>query len=93
MIVLNRIRKTTHLILFSLLPSFTGRFCPSYETKALIKCRHPYDSTLPAGPCHIFFDSAAPLAAPFLLFRLKRWGFSSCRIEVQNGGLLLTATR
>jgi hypothetical protein len=93
MTVFNGIRETARLILFSLMPSFTGSFCPSDETKALIECLHPQESTNRSGPYRIFFASASPLAAPFLLFRLKRWGFSSCRVEVQQGGLLLTATR
>jgi len=41
----------------------------------------------------IFFPDTYALAAPFLLFRMKRRGFSSSRVIVQNGGLLLTAMR
>ncbi|RQW84396.1 MAG: hypothetical protein EHM79_14005 [Geobacter sp.] len=93
MIVSIGMRETARLILFSLTPSFAGRFCPSDETKALIEYLQPNDSSAPSSPCQLFFASASPLAAPFLLFRLKRWGFSSCRVSVQQRGLLLTATR
>jgi len=41
----------------------------------------------------LFFPGTCAIAAPFLLFRMKRRGFSSSRVTVQNGGLLLTATR
>jgi len=41
----------------------------------------------------IFFPDTYILAAPFLLFRMKRRGFSSSRVTLENGGLLLTATR
>ncbi len=47
----------------------------------------------PLDTVRLFFPGAHPLAAPFVLFRLKRTGFSSCRIIVKDGGLLLTATR
>jgi len=47
----------------------------------------------PVDTVRLFFPGAHPLAAPFMLFRLKRTGFSSCRIIVKDGGLLLTATR
>jgi len=41
----------------------------------------------------LFFPNTFMLAAPFLLFRMKRRGFSASRVTVQNGGLLLTALR
>jgi hypothetical protein len=33
------------------------------------------------------------LAAPFILFRLKRCGFSTCRVIHENGGLTVSARR
>lgn len=47
----------------------------------------------PLETVRIFFPKTLALAAPFLLFRMKRKGFSESRVTVQNGGLLLTATR
>jgi hypothetical protein len=45
------------------------------------------------GEIHIFFPGCLPLAAPFLLFRLKREGYSRCRAIVTEGGLQLHAAR
>jgi len=45
------------------------------------------------GFLKIFFPGVFPLAAPFLLYRLKRTGFSGCRVTVTDGGLLVTASR
>jgi hypothetical protein len=41
----------------------------------------------------IFVPGAFPLAAPFVLFRLKRWGFSECRVNVDRDGLYIEAQR
>jgi hypothetical protein len=41
----------------------------------------------------IFIPEVLPLTAPFLLFYLKRNGFSGCRAEVANGGLIVHASR
>jgi len=56
---------------------------------------HP-DQTFVAvqdGTTGIFISNVLPLAAPFILFRLKRTGFSGCRVIVKDGGLLVTASR
>lgn len=45
------------------------------------------------GTMGFFVPHVFPLAAPFILFRLKRQGFSGCRVTVQEGGLLVKATR
>jgi len=41
----------------------------------------------------IVFLAARSVAAPFLLFRLKRSGYSGCEVAVLPHGLLLTARR
>jgi hypothetical protein len=41
----------------------------------------------------IFIPAVLPVTAPFLLFYLKRNGFSGCRAEVANGGLIVRAAR
>lgn len=41
----------------------------------------------------LFFKGCLMPAAPFLLFRLKREGFSSCRIAVLPDGIALNAHR
>jgi hypothetical protein len=45
------------------------------------------------GKLALFFPGCAALAAPFLLFRLKREGYSGCRAIATNDGLLVDATR
>ncbi len=34
-----------------------------------------------------------PLVAPLIMFRLKRRGYSNCRVEVSGGGLVVYADR
>jgi hypothetical protein len=45
------------------------------------------------GELALFFPDCSPLAAPFLLFRLKRTGFSGCRAVITGEGLSLHGTR
>jgi hypothetical protein len=45
------------------------------------------------GTCTIFLPETSPLAAPFILFRLKRNGYSACRVTVADSGLLVSAAR
>jgi len=45
------------------------------------------------GKLALFFPECAALAAPFLLFRLKRTGFSACRVTATDEGLLVDAAR
>jgi hypothetical protein len=45
------------------------------------------------GEIKILFHGCLAFAAPALLFRLKRSGFSNCRVIMTKEGLLLCATR
>ncbi len=45
------------------------------------------------GTCTLFLPDTSPLAAPFILFRLKRNGYSACRVTVAHSGLLVSAAR
>ena len=45
------------------------------------------------GTVRLFVPGVCFLAAPFVLFRLKRWGFSGCRVVVEAGGLVIEAQR
>ena len=45
------------------------------------------------GTLRLFFPGCLAPAAPCLLFRLKRSGFSACRATMTPEGLLLTAIR
>jgi hypothetical protein len=53
----------------------------------------PGYSATAEGTRRLFFPYGMPIAAPFILFRLKRSGFSDCRVTVTDGGLLVTARR
>ncbi len=45
------------------------------------------------GELTLFFPDCISLAAPFLLMRLKRTGFSRCQAVIECGGIVLTARR
>lgn len=53
----------------------------------------PTRAVTDGGEIALFFPGCPALAAPFLLFRLKRLGFSRCRARVAPTGLTLTARR
>ena len=42
---------------------------------------------------HVRIEDCHHLAAPFVLFRLKRTGFSACRVVYENDGLTIYARR
>lgn len=46
-----------------------------------------------SGELRLFIRRCRPIAAPFLLFRLKREGFSRCSVEAGAEGLLVRARR
>lgn len=45
------------------------------------------------GELRLFFPDCLPLAAPFILFRLKRQGFSGCYVRSAERGLYVAARR
>lgn len=47
----------------------------------------------PSGELRLFIPCCRPLAAPFILFRLKREGFSRCSVQAAEQGLLVRARR
>lgn len=55
--------------------------------------KDPAYTTDPNGTMGFFIPLVFPLAAPFILFRLKRTGFSGCRVIVKDRGLLVIASR
>jgi hypothetical protein len=78
-----RIRRTAFLVLCSLFPS----------ASASLYNKEGDGSRGTDGFLKKFFPGVFPLAAPFLLYRLKKTGFSGCRVTVTDGGLLVTASR
>lgn len=107
--LLTSTRGTCRLILISLFPEQALRiithsdandttehyksFYTIIEKKIPPHLHHPDTSGLHVETVRLFFPHTHAMAAPFILFRMKRRGFSSSRVTVQNGGLLLTATR
>ena len=51
---------------------------------SLLNCR---------GELRLFFPHCLAIAAPVLLYRLKREGFSRCSVETSDHGLLVLARR
>lgn len=45
------------------------------------------------GELRLFFPGCLPLAAPFVLFRLKRQGFSGCYVRSSGQGLYVAGRR
>ena len=45
------------------------------------------------GELRLFFPDCLAIAAPLLLFRLKREGFSCCLVQVADHGLLVLGRR
>jgi hypothetical protein len=93
-----RLWRTAQLVLFALLPP-TGAGTTPPEEAVVLRCgprevrsglqRH-LNST---GELHLFFPDCLALAAPALLFRLKRQGFSRCSVQASDRGLVVRAMR
>jgi hypothetical protein len=45
------------------------------------------------GHFRVVFPNCLPAAAPFVLFRLKRQGYSRCTVQVSGEGLLVEGDR
>ena len=93
-----RLFRTLRLIGYALLPSEGGGADPA-GAGAVRRCEPRQirggmgrflDS---AGELRLFFPDCLALAAPFILFRLKREGFSRCSVEVSERGLLVRGRR
>ena len=99
-----RLSITLRLIRFSLFPAVTPEHpsgtpatpftCRTTPPEALSACLldpgQNYDNS---GELSLFVPGAFSLAAPFVLFRLKRWGFSGCRVLADQEGLRIKARR
>lgn len=79
------------------LTAVVPRPCPGTTTilpSAFAAVLADLDAVLrPDGSLDLLFRSALAPAAPFLLFRLKRTGFSACTATVIAEGIRLTARR
>ncbi|MBU5638487.1 hypothetical protein KOM00_17305 [Geomonas sp. Red69] len=95
---MKRALRTVKLIWYALLPSGGGVPRP-LEPGGVRRCdpadiRGGMGLYLDAsGELRLFVPSCRGLAAPFVLFRLKREGFSRCSVRITEGGLLIQARR
>jgi len=100
-----RLSVTLRLILSSLFPTDTQRHLPVIPAgsdtsprimspEALLTCLRDFSrtATLQEG-CTFLVPGAFSLAAPFVLFRLKRWGYSGCRVSADQDGLRIEVRR
>ena len=89
---------TLQLMLFALLPGAGGVAAPpgTGEVKSLApsQIRGGMARFLDdGGKFQVFFPDCLAIAAPFVLFRLKREGFSSCFVEASVQGLYVQGRR
>lgn len=75
------------------LPSAPPGFTPVAPADIPGILADPARAATDGGDIALFFSDCPALAAPFLLFRLKRLGFSRCRVRVLAEGLTLAARR
>jgi hypothetical protein len=73
-------------------------FCPAGYLQVFPEDLHlffsgPGCASDPKKPIAVFIPHVLPLTAPFVLYYLKRNGFSGCRAEVAYGGLTVHASR
>lgn len=93
-----RVWRTLQLSLLALLPSRGGEPDPGVAGKVRecepLQIRGGMGRFLDVGgELLLFFSDCLAPAAPFILFRLKREGFSRCSVEVTKRGLLVRGRR
>lgn len=103
MININRIYATLLLIRHSFVPANRNECCPLLPASGTMLRVSPaaFAALLPAIDCYLqpdgrlglLFEEACAPAAPFLLYHLKRNGFSDCKAVITADGIILTARR
>jgi hypothetical protein len=89
---------TAQLVLYALLPKAVGAAAPP-KTDEAQRCeprqiRGGMDRYLDSrGELRLFFPGCLAIAAPFVLFRLKREGFSCCSVQASKQGLYVQGRR
>lgn len=86
-----KILRTIGLVCSALRPGTNRNGSPHWT--AVATPLRPELLTGGTGEFGFFFPDTAPFAAPFLLFHLKRRGYSDCRIVSTLEGLYLFARR
>lgn len=101
----SRLRATVALAFFSLFPPTAATAPPAIKTDTTPPPYIINPTEIAAaiaaldkfcnrdGTLVLIFTDTLAIAAPFLLFRLKRTGFSACRVTATESGLRLTARR
>lgn len=74
-------------------PSAPTGFTPVAPADIPLILADPARAVSDRGNLALFFPGCPSLAGPFLLFRLKRLGFSRCRVHALANGLTLSARR
>lgn len=95
---LGRIFRTVRVCWYALLPSAGGGAEPTASGE--VRGCEPWQMRggmgrfLDAGgELRLFFPDCLSIAAPFILFRLKREGFSRCSVRASDRGLLVQGRR
>ena len=95
----SRLVTTLRLIRYSLFPvtTFDVSPLPHPPDSLIVSPRALYacfgDPEWSAREFSILVPGVFPLGAVFILFRLKRWGFSGCRVSVGRDGLSIRGRR
>ncbi len=96
----SRLAVTLSLIRFSLFPAVTPGSsliphlpdsCRTVSPELLYSCFDCGGDG--AGEFSLFVPEVFPLGAIFVLFRLKRWGFSGCCVSAGRDGLFIRGQR
>ena len=102
---LTRIYCTALVICRSLVPSRQRDLPPPFDIPSSQGCRHVRVEEISSclanlsryvhndGKLLLFLPGCQALAAPFVLFRLKREGYSNCTVTATADGLLVEAKR
>lgn len=95
---MRRIACTLQLMLFALLPRARGAGAPPEGGEARLcapgQIRGGLERFLDKeGELRLFFPDCQALAAPFILFRMKREGFSRCSVLASKDGLQVRGRR
>ena len=100
--VLTRCRITVLVIRGALVPTRAGSAIPAppvsgcltVSPESILSCLADLGRSVdPGGRLALFFPGCLAFAAPAVLFRLKREGYSNCRATATAEGLLVEATR
>jgi hypothetical protein len=104
--MVKRFRTTAVIIAHALFPSWNNaHLAQRVLSQGTPDCRSVIPDDIPfimanpgcavngSGELALFFPGCLSLAAPFLLMRLKRTGFSRCQAVADAGGIVLTARR